>query len=80
MRHGDATVRHAVETYGARIRIDDALKILRVSTSTLYAGIKTGKYPAQVDRGLWSTEAIARAAAGLPITQVDEHAEDDPFS
>lgn len=61
---GAQTVGYCLGRYGARVTLNDCLEILSISESTFYAGIRAGKYPQSLHRGLWSTEQIAMAAAG----------------
>ncbi|WP_180097590.1 helix-turn-helix transcriptional regulator [Achromobacter mucicolens] len=59
----------ASNTAGAFLRLDDVLRRIPVSRATWYAGVKSGRYPAQVKLGpraaVWRGSAIDRLAASF---------------
>jgi hypothetical protein len=77
------SIEFALQKYGLRCTLEETLQILRVSDTTLYDGIKRGRYPSQVGRGLWATQAVAEAAVSPEralVGAVDGDDEDDPFA
>lgn len=65
MTDAHATVAFCLNKYGPRVTLEEALEIVKRGRTKFREGIKAGRYPEPVERGLWSTEALALAAAGV---------------
>lgn len=73
-----ATIEYGLRTYGARMKLAEVLGELKISESTFRRGMASQIYPRPVHCGVWSTEAVMRAAADMET----RHHEDafDPFA
>lgn len=72
MTDATATIEFCLNKYGPRCTLNEALEIVKRGRTFFYEQIEKGVYPRQVERGLWSTEALARAAVNAPMEVADE--------